>query len=78
MAALPNTRIFEINRKTMNRLRIFNFYPNYCYLASLCKAHLCTWKIIVVLLANVNSRSRSLYIIARPSVCNVRAPDSGD
>ena len=38
-----------------------------------------------VLLANVNSRSRSLYAIARPSVClsvclsvcNVRAPYSG-
>ena len=36
-------------------------------------------------LANVNSRSRSLYAIARPSVvclssvvCNVRAPYSGD
>jgi len=29
-------------------------------------------------LANVNSRSRSLYAIARPSVvCNVRAPYSG-
>jgi len=32
---------------------------------------------LVVLLANVNSRSRSLYAIARPSVvCNVRAPYS--
>ena len=32
----------------------------------------------MVLLANVNSRSRSLYAIARPSVvCNVRAPYSG-
>ena len=34
-------------------------------------------------LANVNSRSRSLYVIGRPSVCrlsvcNVRAPYSGD
>jgi len=35
-------------------------------------------------LANVNSRSRSLYAIARPSVCrlsvvcNVRAPYSGN
>jgi len=35
------------------------------------------------ILANVNSRSRSLYVIARPSVvclsvvCNVRAPYSG-
>jgi len=29
-------------------------------------------------LVNVNSRSRSLYAIARPSVvCNVRAPYSG-
>ena len=39
--------------------------------------------LIVILLANVNSRSRSLYAIARPSVvclssvCNVRAPYSG-
>jgi len=38
----------------------------------------------LILLANVNSRSRSLYAIARPSVvcrlavvCNVRAPYSG-
>ena len=37
------------------------------------------------ILANVNSLSRSLYVIARPSVvclssvvCNVRAPYSGD
>ena len=30
-------------------------------------------------LANVNSRSRSLYVIVSPSVvCNVRAPYSGD
>ena len=34
-------------------------------------------------LANVNSRSRSLYVVVRPSVslssvCNVRAPYSGD
>jgi len=28
-------------------------------------------------LANVNSRSRSLYAVVRPSVCNVRAPYSG-
>ena len=36
-----------------------------------------------IILANVNSRSRSLYAIARPSVCpsvvcNVRAPYSDD
>jgi len=40
--------------------------------------------LISYLLANVNSRSRSLYAIARPSVClsvvccNVRAPYSGN
>jgi len=37
-----------------------------------------------LILANVNVRSRSLYVIIRPSVvclsvvCNVRAPYSGD
>jgi len=36
------------------------------------------WINDVWFLANVNSRSRSLYAIARPSVvCNVRAPYSG-
>ena len=51
--------------------------------------HLCSagrpsrWALahILVFLANVNSRSRSLYAIARPSVClsvcNTRAPYSG-
>ena len=39
--------------------------------------------LIAEILANVNSRSRSLYVVVRPSVCrlsvcNVRAPYSGD
>jgi len=36
--------------------------------------------IFAVFLANVNSRSRSLYVVVRPSsvVCNVCAPYSGD
>ena len=44
----------------------------------------CTARLRVILAANVNSRSRSLYVVVRPSVvclsvvCNVRAPYSGD
>jgi len=52
--------------------------------------HSVHWQINFVrsFLANVNSRTRSLYVVVRPSVClsivclsvvcNVRAPYSGD
>ena len=41
------------------------------------------WSLLHLCLANVKSRSRSLHVIVRPSVvllsvCNVRAPYSGD
>ena len=65
--------------------RCFVYFFVYIYLC----IYLCTFVYFGTLyrrsfLANVNSRSRSLYAIARPSVvcrlsvvCNVRAPYSG-
>ena len=51
------------------------------YNATLCYLHVwktIAWQCSMWFLANVNSSSCSLYVIGRPSVCNVRAPYSGD
>jgi len=56
----------QLRRYGMQKLR--HFHPLYSVLR----------RVTAELLANVNSRSRSLYAIARPSVvCNVRVPYSG-
>ena len=61
-------------------------YCDTSYTSTMCTLgglSLLTIQLIYAFLANVNSRSRSLYAIARPSVvclsfvCNVRAPYSG-